>query len=106
MKALDGGAYGLICPMVNSTPRMPKSWWPGHIIRAERHAEVSDPIAGVALWRCRLSGNMPMRTVVVFAMIETQQAGLDNLDDILRVPGLDAVYIGPVRSVAGIGVQP
>ena len=33
-------------------------------------------------------------TVVTMAMIETKQA-LDNLDEILSVPGLDAIYIGP-----------
>ena len=32
--------------------------------------------------------------VVAFGMIETQEA-LDNLDEILSVKGLDAVYVGP-----------
>ena len=33
-------------------------------------------------------------TIVTFAMIETAKA-LENLDEILSTPGLDAVYIGP-----------
>ena len=31
-------------------------------------------------------------------MIETAEA-IDNLDEILSTPGLDAVYVGPSRSV-------
>jgi 4-hydroxy-2-oxoheptanedioate aldolase len=42
---------------------------------------------------------------VVFAMVETRQA-LDNLDEILRVPGLDAVYIGPADLSLALGCSP
>jgi len=41
----------------------------------------------------------------VFAMIETQQA-LDNLDDILSVQGLDAIYIGPSDLSLALGCRP
>jgi 4-hydroxy-2-oxoheptanedioate aldolase len=44
-------------------------------------------------------------TIVVFAQIETQQA-LDNLDDILSVKGLDAVYIGPSDLSLALGCTP
>src|SRR6266850_1343066 len=44
-------------------------------------------------------------TIVVFAMIETKQA-LDNLDDILSVKGLDAVYIGPSDLSLALGCTP
>jgi 4-hydroxy-2-oxoheptanedioate aldolase len=43
--------------------------------------------------------------VVAFAMIETRQA-LDNLDEILSVPGLDAVYIGPADLSLALGCTP
>ncbi len=45
------------------------------------------------------------QTIVVFAMIETRQ-GLDNLDEILRVPGLDAIYIGPSDLSLALGCTP
>jgi 4-hydroxy-2-oxoheptanedioate aldolase len=35
-------------------------------------------------------------TILTIAMIETQQA-LDNLDAILKTPGLDSIYVGPLR---------
>jgi 4-hydroxy-2-oxoheptanedioate aldolase len=44
-------------------------------------------------------------TVVVFAMIETRQA-LDNLEAILSVKGLDAVYIGPADLSLALGCNP
>jgi 4-hydroxy-2-oxoheptanedioate aldolase len=43
--------------------------------------------------------------VVVFAMIETKQA-LDNLDAILEVDGIDAVYIGPSDLSLSLGCKP
>ena len=45
--------------------------------------------------------------VLVTVQIETQEA-LDNLDDILSVPGIDACYIGPwdLSVSLGIGVPP
>ena len=45
------------------------------------------------------------RTIVAFAMIETAQA-LDNLDAILSVEGLDAVYVGPSDLSLALGCKP
>jgi 4-hydroxy-2-oxoheptanedioate aldolase len=44
-------------------------------------------------------------TVIPFAMIETKQA-LDNLDDILSVEGLDAIYVGPADLSLTLGCTP
>jgi 4-hydroxy-2-oxoheptanedioate aldolase len=44
-------------------------------------------------------------TVVTTAMIETQQA-LENLDQILAVPGLDAVFVGPSDLGQSLGHGP
>ncbi len=44
-------------------------------------------------------------TVLAIAMIETRQA-LDNLDDILSVEGLDAIYIGPNDLSLTLGCKP
>ena len=44
-------------------------------------------------------------TIVTFAMIETAQA-LDNLDAIMSVEGLDAVYIGPSDLSLALGCRP
>ena len=102
MEALDAGAYGVICPMVNTredaqrlvaythyAPRGTRSFGP---TRAS--------IYGGADYAAHADA-----TIVVFAMIETAQA-LDNLDAILSVEGLDAVYIGPSDLSLSLGCKP
>ena len=44
-------------------------------------------------------------TIVTFAMIETA-AALDQLDEILSVEGLDAIYIGPSDLSLALGCKP
>ena len=102
MKMLDAGAYGVIVPMVNT--------------RADAEAAAAAcryPPQGI-----RSFG--PMRAVYyagfdyfVYAnrevccipQIETAEA-VENLDDILSVPGIDAVYIGPMDLSISLGLPP
>ena len=102
MKCLDAGAYGIICPMVNSREDAQKLVAYTHY--APRGTRSFGPV------RATLYGgaDYPQRandTVVAFAMIETAQA-LDKLDDILSVEGLDAIYIGPSDLSLSMGCRP
>jgi 4-hydroxy-2-oxoheptanedioate aldolase len=102
MKSLDAGAYGIICPMVNTREDAQKLVAYSHY--APRGTRSFGPV------RATLYGgaDYPSHandTVVVFAMIETAQA-LDNLDDILSVEGLDAIYIGPSDLSLSLGCRP
>ena len=102
MKSLDAGAYAIICPMVNSREDAQKLVAYSHY--APRGSRSFGPV------RANLYGgaDYPVHandTVVVFAMIETAQA-LDNLDVILSVEGLDAVYIGPSDLSLALGCTP
>jgi len=102
MKALDAGAYGVICPMVNTREDAQKLVAWTHY--APRGTRSFGPI------RALLYGgaDYPQHandTIVTFAMIETAQA-LDNLDAILSVEGLDAVYIGPSDLSLSLGCKP
>ncbi len=101
-KMLDAGAYGIIIPMVNSVeeaqqavaacryhPAGTRSFGPvraAYSAGADYFAHANDEIA-------------------VIPMIETQRA-LDRLDDILSVPGIDAVYVGPADMSITLGQQP
>jgi 4-hydroxy-2-oxoheptanedioate aldolase len=90
-RVLDLGAYGIICPMINS--------------RAECEAFVGacryhpDGYRSSGPIRARMYGgpdymDKANETIITMAMIETREA-MNNLDDILSTPGLDAIYIGP-----------
>jgi 4-hydroxy-2-oxoheptanedioate aldolase len=102
MKTLDAGAYALICPMVNTREDAQKLVaWTNY---APRGARSFGPV------RATLYGGADYAkhandTIVRFAMIETAQA-LDNLDAILTVEGLDAVYIGPSDLSLSLGCKP
>jgi len=102
MKSLDAGAYGVICPMINTreeaqrlvactnyAPKGTRSFGP---VRAVLYGGADYPTAA-------------NDTIVRFAMIETAQA-LDNLDAILSVEGLDAIYIGPSDLSLSLGCKP
>jgi 4-hydroxy-2-oxoheptanedioate aldolase len=102
MKALDAGAYGVICPMVNT--RVDAQNLVAWTHYAPRGTRSFGPV------RAQLYGgaDYPQRandTIVAMAMIETAQA-LDNLDDILSVEGLDAIYIGPSDLSLSLGCTP
>lgn len=102
MKALDAGAGGVVVPMVNSVAeaqaavgacRYPpdgyRSWGP---IRAALGVDGFSPA----------SAN---RDVVCAVMVETA-AALRDLDPILAVPGIDAVYVGPNDMAVTHGLPP
>lgn len=102
MKTLDAGAYGVICPMVNTREDAQKLVACTHY--APRGARSFGPV------RALLYGgaDYPRHandTIVTFAMIETTKA-LDKLDDILSVEGLDAIYIGPSDLSLALGCTP
>jgi 4-hydroxy-2-oxoheptanedioate aldolase len=91
MRLLDAGAYGIICPMINN--------------RAEAEAFVGacryPPLGYRSLGPTRAAvyagadyAQNANDTIVTLAMVETQPA-LDNLQEILAVPGLDGVFVGP-----------
>ncbi|MBY6676473.1 aldolase [Rhodococcus sp. BP-332] len=89
-KALDAGARGVIVPLIDTAEDA-----------ARAVSYVRYPPAGVRSYgpmRSQLRvGPLPAEAndgVVVLAMIETPD-GLENVEAICAVPGLDGVYVGP-----------
>ncbi len=102
MKALDAGAYAVICPMVNTREDAQK------LVRYTNYAPKGTRSFGPIRATLYGGADYPQHandTVVRFAMIETAQA-LDNLDSILSVEGLDAIYIGPSDLSLSLGCRP
>lgn len=102
MRALDAGALGIIAPMIDSAadtkalvdaclyaPEGARSFGP---IRAR--LAYGDSYAAEA-----------NANILPIAMIETR-AALDQLDDILQVPGLGGIYIGPADLSLVHGLPP
>ena len=102
MKALDAGAYGVICPMVNTREDAQKLVAYTHY--PPRGTRSFGPLRAV-LYAGADYVQHANDTIVTFAMIETAEA-LDNLDDILSVEGLDAIYIGPSDLSLALGCTP
>jgi 4-hydroxy-2-oxoheptanedioate aldolase len=102
MKTLDAGAYGVICPMVNTREDAQKLVaWTTYAPKGTRSfGPVRALLYGGADYPARAND-----TVVRFAMIETAQA-LDRLDAILSVEGLDAIYVGPSDLSLSLGCKP
>ena len=101
MKALDAGAYGVICPMINTREDAQKLVHFTHY--APRGTRSFGPIRA-SLYGGADYAEHANQTIVTFAMIETAQA-LDNLDAILSVEGLDAIYIGPSDLSLSLGCK-
>lgn len=91
MRALDLGAEAVIVPMVNTAEEAKQA------ADACRYAPAGTrswgPIWSVARGRLVEHDQGDERAICI-AMIETAQ-GLENLDEILAVEGLGAIYIGP-----------
>ncbi len=102
MKSLDAGAYGVICPMVNT--RDDAERFVGACRYAPHGYRSTGPVR--AIFYAGADYHLHAETTILtFAMIETREA-LDNLDQILTTPGLDAVYIGPSDLSVSLGGAP
>ena len=102
MKLLDAGALGIICPMVNTRADAEG------LVRYANYAPVGERSFGPTRAMMIYGADYPTRandTVVTLAMIETTQ-GLENLDEIVRTPGLTGVYIGPSDLSLSMGHTP
>ena len=102
MKVLDLGAWGVICPMIESADDVHR------FVRACRYPPVG--VRSYGPTRARLAyGDVYAAAandqVLAIAMIETRGA-LDALEEILAVPGLDAVFVGPADLSQALGGPP
>lgn len=94
-RAVDAGAQFVVAPLINSAkdarelvqavkypPLGGRSWGPG---RAMRYTGIKDPHEQLACANDH---------VLAFAMIETLD-GIENVDEIIAVEGLDGILVGP-----------
>ena len=104
--ALDAGAWGVIVPMINTREEA---------LRAVEYAKYppsgSRSIGGVfgaygfGLGSVAEYTRIANEQTLVAVQIESTQA-LENLDDILSVPGVDVAFVGPNDLHAQLGLAP
>lgn len=91
MKALDAGAYGVICPMVNTADEA------AALVRAVRYPPRGERSFGPTRAAYSAGADYAAEAndqILAFAMVESAEA-LANLDAIAATPGLDGIYVGP-----------
>lgn len=98
MKALDAGALGIICPMINSRAEAEQLV---SYMRYPPHGQRSFGPTRAVIAHGADYGQKADAEVLCFAMIETAD-GMKNLDEIVTTPGLDGVYIGPADLTLGL----
>ena len=98
MKVLDAGAYGVICPMVNTAQQA------AELVDTMRYPPLGNRSFGPtrgnfsagAGYAAEANNNM-----LALAMIETAEA-VDNVDAICATRGLDGIYVGPADLTLGV----
>jgi len=105
MKLLDAGAYGIVCPMVNTADEA------AEFVSFVRYLPVGQRSFGPTRVSFAAGANYAGEAngeIVALAMIETREA-YDNVEVIAATPGLDGLYIGPADltlSLAGRRLAP
>ncbi|MEM9932613.1 MAG: aldolase/citrate lyase family protein [Bacteroidota bacterium] len=90
MRLLDGGAYGIICPMVNTKSDCEA------FVGACRYPPLGYRSFGPTRARVYAGadyGAYANEEILCFAMVETKEA-VENLDEICSVKGLDGIFVG------------
>jgi 4-hydroxy-2-oxoheptanedioate aldolase len=101
-RMLDAGAMGIIIPMVNTVAEAEAA------VAACRYAPAGARSFGpirAAMQEGPTYFERANAEVACIPMIETTHA-IANLDDILAVPGIDAVYVGPADLSVTLGLPP
>ena len=102
-KTLDGGAWGIICPMVNTQAEAKAL--ASYSLYPPKGKRSNGPIRAAAYGEASPYQSIANDEVLVIPMIETQEA-IDNIDAILDVPGISGIYVGPSDLAFSLGLKP
>ncbi len=100
-KILDAGAMGVVVPLVNTPEQAARA------VAACRYPPVGQRSFGPIRAGMLIGSRDPqeLQKVACIVMVETQE-GLDNVEEIAAVDGLDAIYVGPSDLAIGLGMAP
>jgi 4-hydroxy-2-oxoheptanedioate aldolase len=104
-RVLDTGAYGIVVPLVNTRAEAKA------VVDAARYAPQGNRTIGGQLSAANFETDSATyyqnanNEILVVVMIETVQA-INNAEEILSVPGIDAFFIGPNDLHNSMGLPP
>lgn len=104
-RVLDTGAWGVVVPMVNSRSEAEA------VVKAARYRPLGERSVGGQLHAASFATDAATYyarandEILVVLMAEHVDA-VANIDEILSVPGIDAVFVGPNDLHASMGVAP
>lgn len=102
-KVLDGGAYGLICPMINTPQEVM------NLVSYAKYPSVgtrsNGPIRAGMYGAAGAYQRTANEELVLLPMMETKSA-VENMEAILDVQGIDGVYVGPSDLGFSYGIEP
>ena len=104
-RVLDTGAWGIVVPMVNSRAEAEA------VVRAARYRPVGERSIGGQLHGANFKTDAATyyakanEEILVVVMAEHAEA-VANIEAILDVPGIDAVFVGPNDLHASLGLAP
>ncbi|MDH5403370.1 MAG: aldolase/citrate lyase family protein [Candidatus Heimdallarchaeota archaeon] len=101
MKVLDAGAMAVICPMINNKEEAIQ------FVKSCKYSPVGSrslgPIRSSVIYGTEYAKSAN-DYVLALVMIETKE-GLENLDEILDVDGVDGVYVGTMDLSLSLGIS-
>ncbi len=102
-KVLDGGAYGVICPMINTKEEAER--FVQYAKYPPRGTRSNGPIRAMMYGSAGTYQQTANDETLCIPMIETKTA-VENLESILDVKGVAGVYIGPSDLGFSYGLHP
>ena len=102
MKMLDLGALGIIAPMINTREECEK--FVSYCYYPPKGQRSFGPMRAQLTYG-KDYYDKANDNIITLAMIETKEA-VNNLDEILSVPDLNGVYIGPADMSISFGLKP
>ena len=102
-KALDAGAYGVICPMINT--KKEAEAFVSYCKYPPRGTRSNGPVRAGLYGVGHIYQDSANEETLCIPMIETKTA-IKNLESILDVPGVAGVYVGPSDLGLSYGLTP
>ncbi|HLU47614.1 MAG TPA: aldolase/citrate lyase family protein, partial [Planctomycetota bacterium] len=104
-RALDNGAAGIVVPMVNSREEAEAA------VAATRYHPAGNRSVGGSLhalnFRVAAADYYRHASERIFVAVQTEHAiAVERADEIISVPGIDAIFVGPNDLLSSMGKEP